>query len=439
MFIGSINTKVRSFLALSAGVFDERTAVVGCSGNFTSEAVLCSAAKPLAIHSNDISLYSCLAGAYLLGQEMAVEVADPEYQMIGKHLTTMRGRLATVMVLLEMLPYEKRQHATARRMWPIMWDSFDERVEATAEKMAGLTIRIDSFTAGDVFDHFVAHEGDEDPIFCCYAPTYSGGYERMYKRLEQVLRWPAPSYPRLDDKRRDQLLTWMAERDYVWYDDRPHKSLPLVMEQRSKIGRTVYIYSNLPTFKAYVGRAKTEPVPKLPLGNSEMTLTGSETVRLQQITTSQMAAIKDMFLGKNIDHAQGVWAFAVWVGAWVVGFLEFREDRATRGPIYMLADLAVPNTVYKRLSKLMPMLACSNQTKRLIERLQEFPCHLLMTTAFTNRPVSMKYRGVMELVKRGTSQSGQKTLSYESKFTPLSWQETYQLWTTQHLTVITPG
>ncbi len=39
----------------------------------------------------------------------------------------------------------------------------------------------------------------------------------------------------------------------------------------------------------------------------------------------------------------------------------------------------------------------------------------LDTTAFTERAVSMKYRGVFELKKRGVGEDGKKFLNYHSK------------------------
>ncbi len=57
MFVGALNETVRRFLAHHGKVFDGRVVVVGCSGNFTSEAVIAASAEPAAMHSYDISLY----------------------------------------------------------------------------------------------------------------------------------------------------------------------------------------------------------------------------------------------------------------------------------------------------------------------------------------------------------------------------------------------
>jgi hypothetical protein len=56
--------------------------------------------------------------------------------------------------------------------------------------------------------------------------------------------------------------------------------------------------------------------------------------------------------------------------------------------------------------------------ERLIRRLTS-----IITTAFTDKPVSMKYRGVYELYKRGKG-----FLNYRTEFTSATFQEVIGLW-----------
>ena len=64
--------------------------------------------------------------------------------------------------------------------------------------------------------------------------------------------------------------------------------------------------------------------------------------------------------------------------------------RPNFGPIdevYMMADFAVPTTRYKRLSRLIVMLAVSAQTGATITRLRQIRTRAVITTAFTDKPV----------------------------------------------------
>ena len=428
MFVGAINGTVRKYLASIAPAFDDAKVVVGCSGNFTSEAVICHHARPTSVHSNDVSLYSCMLGRWLLGLPLEFEIAEPEYNWLSHFMDTDVQRMATIMALLPMLEFDKRNNAHKRRMWQHHAAMFPGTVDKNIEHLEhAISIPISSFYAGDVFDHF--REQDEPgAIFCCYAPTYTGGYERLYRRLEQVLSWQAPSYPMLDDARRDELVAWMAERRFLWYDDREIPGLPVVMKQQSGRNKTVYLYSNVADKSAVFVDYRRGPLPDLSLAGMDFDICQSSQVSLAPIKTTALARFKDAFLSKNIEHGEGMWAFAVMVDGLVAGFLEFDRDRYGGDGLYMMADFAVPHTKYQRLSKLMVMLAISGETRRAVERLSVRRQANVKTTAFTDRPVSMKYRGPMKLKARGTTDDGENFLQYQADFNDASWQDTLGLW-----------
>jgi hypothetical protein len=98
----------------------------------------------------------------------------------------------------------------------------------------------------------------------------------------------------------------------------------------------------------------------------------------------------------------------------------------------MQADFIPAGSAYPRLSKLIVMLAIAGETRQMIERLLERRVREVFTTAFTDRPVSMKYRGILELHKRGQTPEGQKFLNYGAPFNTLTWQETLTLWLTKY-------
>lgn len=426
-FIGAVNATVRNYLATIGEVFSGAPVVVGCSGNFTSEAVISQHARPASIHSNDISLYSCMAGRWLTGQPVDFALSDPSLDWLAPYLDTDARRLASLMVLLDMLPFEKQNNAHRLRMWRVYRESFGDLITKTTGKLGQVGLRLTSFHAGDVFDHFRRFEDDQKAVFCCYAPTYAGGYERMYKRLEAAFAWDKPTYTMLDDKRRDELLAWMTERRFLWYDDRLIDGMEPAAVFRTERKRAVYLYSNL-TSPAYVANYPTGGLPNMPLAGGNLELTTETAIRLVRIKTTDLARFKDAFLGKNIDFGQGMWGMAVLADGQAIGFIELNPDKYTMDGLYMMADFAVPGTPYARLSKLIVMLVVSGETRRLMERVAMLRTRSIATTAFTDRPVSMKYRGVFDLTKRGETVDGQKFLNYEAKFNDLTWKETYLQW-----------
>lgn len=434
MFIGAINSTLRQFLANNHSVFADRRVVVGCSGNFTSEATLTQFSNPLEIHSNDVSLYSCMLGSWLSGQPFEFEIADADYGWLAECTDTLPRAIASVMILLEMLKYEKQNNEHRVRMWGLYRESFPQLVAETTAKLLEARIRVTSFYAGDVLDHFRRFADDEDTIFCCYAPTYTGGYERMYKRLGEIIRWDEPEYPMLDDERRSQLLAWMAERNYLWYDDRLLDGHEPVLKQNRGLQRTVYLYSNVIPRPALFAEYPEGELPELPLAPSGFEMTDESVLTLKRIKTSDMSRFKDVYLSKKIAHAAGTWAFAVLVDGWVVGFFEYAMPKSYASPdaLYLMSDFPVSGTRYERLSKLIVMTAISGETCQMMERIREYRVRQMGTTAFTDRPVSMKYRGVLNLAKRGETDDGRKYLNYEQVFNDQTWQEVLQTWWTKH-------
>jgi len=86
------------------------------------------------------------------------------------------------------------------------------------------------------------------------------------------------------------------------------------------------------------------------------------------------------------------------------GFLIFNLAKfggAKSGAVYMLSDFVVPYSRYARLSKLLLFLVTTTTIKQTLEEKFWNRFKTVYTTAFTDKPVSMKYRGVFDLVKRG--------------------------------------
>ena len=81
----------------------------------------------------------------------------------------------------------------------------------------------------------------------------------------------------------------------------------------------------------------------------------------------------------------------------------------------------------RRVSKLIPMIAASRELIRLVDRKFIIRVKDLWTTAFTNKPVSMKYRGVFEVHSRKPGQ-----IQYRGSVRESTVQEVYREWYTKH-------
>lgn len=101
VFIGTINSGIRQFLASMGPAIDGHDCVIGCSRNFTLETVLSLFSKPTAIYSNDVSLYSCLTSAYLTGEDSPILISDESLTWLKSWMGSSLSMLVLVMVFID--------------------------------------------------------------------------------------------------------------------------------------------------------------------------------------------------------------------------------------------------------------------------------------------------------------------------------------------------
>ena len=227
-FIGSINAETRKWLGNNGAAFEGREVWVGCSGNFTVEQVLSRYAPKAGIRGNDVSLYSSALGAYLAGQPFNLSVREEKFTWLEPYLEDVEAKAATVMILFEMLKYEKANNLFKQRHWAHYLNNFEDFHQATITRLQERKkeIRLEAYTTMDIYD--LLNEVPAGAVAIAFLPTYAGGYERMFKRLEDVFDWDRPSYGLIDAERKAAILEKMKQRDFLFLDDKEWPDLPLV-------------------------------------------------------------------------------------------------------------------------------------------------------------------------------------------------------------------
>ncbi|MFZ2088588.1 MAG: hypothetical protein WAU47_08440 [Desulfobaccales bacterium] len=191
-FVSSINAETRKWLGNNGPAFDGRQIFVGCSGCFTVEQILTRYAPKAKLWGNDVSLYSGVLGAYLAGQPFNLAVREEKFAWLEPYLADEEAKAATVMVLFEALKYEKADNLFKQRHWAHYLDNFQGFHQATVAKLRERKqeVRLEAYTFKDIFD--LLDEVPQDAVAVAFLPTYAGGYERMFKRLEEILDWDRP-------------------------------------------------------------------------------------------------------------------------------------------------------------------------------------------------------------------------------------------------------
>lgn len=399
MFIGSINSDLRAILNEMAPNWIERPVFVGCSGNFTVERILAKAGVK-EIHGNDVSLYSCALGWYLTGLNTGVNIKVPEYNWLAKYMTNGIGVIATLMLCSEMFKYVDRPEPFHRRMFQAYKVRFDGMHSETAKKVVKALegVRLESFYSGDVINFML--DAPEDCVAISFPPTYSKGYERMYKKIDEVFEWERPDYVIFDDQRFELFTTILtSKKTWVTLRDKPVERFKDNLKGIVQTGlrsKPVYIYAGEGKTRLTQARQKTEPVN---IKRLEGEITGP--LSLVRLTVGQMNTLRSEYLATGIVPAAPQISLGVVAGDRLIGAMGFPAAKyGDMNDVYMMSDFAVPQKIYKRLSKLVLIAAASKEVQAILQQAFNRKVKDIYTTAFTDKAVSMKYRGIFEVYNR---------------------------------------
>jgi hypothetical protein len=405
VFGGKIPDDLKALVHEHAASWGHDTVHVGCSGNFTVEAAL-KLAGVKAVHSNDVTLYSCVLGGYLANKPAEIAVAPDlkeEWGWLEQEATwgDPQKQLATVMQVSQAMQWWRKAGGYYDRMMRAWRDQFDVMYAKTLDRVKAFDLRVDSFTAMDVFDW--ADTLDKDGALVCYPPFvgFEDAYAKLYEKLDLVFDWPdRPDYEILEDDRQSEFWKKLPEFDsWMTGSNRPIPELTpylLGVTKRTNRAPTIHVYGASGR-KAYIRpHQDTEPVMVPRLGPHEEI---GEKLTIAPISYGQFCTLRSQYMNKGIRPGQAMLSVAVLVDGVLVGAFAFAPGKYLED-VYLLSDFPVAPVRYKRLAKLVCIAALSREARLLAERMLSHRCATMSTTAFTNNAVSMKYRGLFTLAKR---------------------------------------
>jgi hypothetical protein len=134
------------------------------------------------------------------------------------------------------------------------------------------------------------------------------------------------------------------------------------------------------------------------------------------------------FLEANLGAALNIWrrsaggvTLAVVSNGHIVGVIKYENARHLSwqlpGYASLLIDCACPSVRYKHLAKLIVRCAISKEARLLLESSHKTRVVSVATTAYSNHPESMKYRGLFKLQYRERLKDGRYRLRYQGAFT----------------------
>ena len=407
MFKGSLPASAQSIIQEVIDSWHVDSLHIACSGNFTIERDLQE--RTLELHSCDVAIYTSALGCYFASQDFRLEVKDEHKDRLGfilGSLSTTLEKAATISLSTQMLVSYGRKNPYYERMFAAYVKNWPDLHRKTVEKFQKSAIRIKTYTAQDAVE-WVAQLPPEAAIVS-FPPFYKGDFEREFKKLDEVFDWDKPDYPEMDDGRRRAMFdSMMSKRFWAFGTHLPVEEFErfhLGMAKTTNRGVPIYIYGNLGTRRVVRPKQEIEPVtiPRLqaagPMG---------ERLHLAPLTTGQFMALRSKYMNIKIVPGMPAMAVGVLVDGHLAGCYAVSPPNSLANfpgfpapYAYLLSDFPIEPTAFKRLAKLVLYAALSRESKLLCERALNRRVRALVTTAFTKKPVSMKYRGLFELLSR---------------------------------------
>lgn len=445
LFVGAIPRPSVEQAIKCVDLAGEKEVYVCCSGSFRMEQALSKTFDKMLIHSNDVSLLSVALGTAATGQPIPftfkgrLEFMQDE---LGQNPDPM-DRVAAVIVATRMCHFRgKNKYVQSQfQHYQVEFPTYLRKAREKLNDYLG-SLRIADFFAGDFREH-AERAVSRGALIFAWPPTHHGDYEKFYSLIHDNTEWSPPSYGMFNP---DDLEPWMLELDrrgarYVVCTNRILEQHPPVARYIRGRGQPIALYSNTSRKSSWRrDGTKAQPFSYLPIEPGK--LRPDTRVEVVSVDNKRMNFFKDVYQLPGLIHTDGQMRFLVFLDGMLTGgfvYSDFKamkmpDPRLTRDSIYLLSDFSA--TRERKLSKLIAMLATGQESVKLYERRRFVRVPSLLTTAFSKRPISMKYRGIYELVKRDEERG---MLNYFSEVRRVSNAEIYADWWKRYGKNWTPG
>jgi hypothetical protein len=463
MFVGAIPRECveQSFRLVDMAKVDQ--AYVCCSGSFRFEQAVNASYPDVLVHSNDVSVLSTAIGRFAVGDPLPIKFTgrlsflERTLCKVGDTPVLRLGAIGLALQLchFQLGPRTLKSMTDLQKAGSYMEAHFqhiitnsDRYVLEVAAKLSSYidNLKISSYYCGDFRDHARDAIKMGAHIFA-WPPTYRGGYEKLYKLIDNNTEWCPPEYGIWGPDSLGDWLTELKEANarFVVCSDRDlrqdgHDCHAMYLAGGER--KMVYLYSSVANSTSYRFR------PSLKSGTRSFRyelldpadLHPDSTIKTISVDRKQMNFIKNKYLKIGLWHGSGQYDYLVFIDDKLAGGFVFDKPgkaiRKMKYPnvghlktIYLLCDFSTSRLC--RLSKLIAMLTTVRENINPYDLRKICRTSTITTTVFSNNPKSMKYRGVYDFYARNpakTCDPSKYVLTYVSKVRDASNQEIYKEW-----------
>ena len=447
MFQGTIPTKTLKIINEVVKEWKVKRIFIGCSGNFTIERAISNVVDCNLI-SNDVTIYSSYIGKYLAGESLDSLQMKDEYDgdcnFLRDYMSDDVSKIATLILASDVLPYDSMygSNVYSKRMLRGYKEQFSEMHAKMCKKMEVLKGKVKKFYHGDVMD--LLDKIPSNSGFVSFPPFFKGGYEKMWKALEDVFEYTEPKYEMFDPDKHINIFCEKVKKidNFVIGAERKVEALEeyYIGMSQTNLGKAIYIYGkSSKTHYVAINEKSTKAKPIIKIGEDDKI---QNDIEIREITLDQFEENRALYLSTNVKKvATPSASFGLFSNNKMFGVFAYANSKMLTAPnvlerpcVYLLTDFAVSPTNEKHLSKLVLLCILSKEAKILAEKMANKRIMSISTNAFSNNPVSMKYRGIFKqysrkpLEKDNNGNVTKWNLTYGAKMGQWTLKEAYEKW-----------
>jgi hypothetical protein len=342
----------------------------------------------IVVHTKSLFIYLFYS---IIFKDEVFELAPP-FDWLRTQEGTKAERLAKLLLFESIKKCNSDDYYHAAK-WEDYKKNFNKYVAKHAQTTAEIIKRLEgkhiSVEVGDVLDAMEIC-GDDKHIL-----VYQSEFNKSLRSIDNALSFYANI---LWDKIKTPYSKVNLDLvNYVVITKMKYMGLPKIFRSDR-----LYVYSNIevPGVNRFTGR-QLKPVfyPKIP---DDHQITADSEIKFIRATMNEVDYLRMIYMKKDIFLGSSPFNYLWFVDGYMIGACMFdfsKKARAGGEYVWMKSDFVI-DSAQDKLSKLLIMATLAKEFKEELDVRYSTDVKMITTTVFTNKPVSMKYRGVFKLDKR---------------------------------------
>lgn len=414
MFFGTTPAIISQHLAQIFSKLKPEKIYVPFSGNFVIEQIVSKVSPNTQIIAGDVSVYSNALGFGLCDKDFRLKL-NPEYAEYMPFFDTLSSpieKAAAVLFFTDVAQnMTKAKHKYYSDLLLHTKNNSESYFKRALDKIKKVKENLSSFTYFAIDANITIDNLNSGDLVYYDPPYFTGDYEKMFAKLNDIFDYDKTPYSIIDTERKKYHLQYFSDKGifalFRTMEKIEIESYKMIFKFQYNYDKFYHLYSNFDT-ESFIGRF--EPLksenPRLPIISKSDIITENSKIDIIPVKTTIGNHYRVLWVGKARMTSGGN-CYLILIDGKVVGLLQIESPLAFgQNNAIIFSDPAAPTSNYKRLSKLVLYLCCTETFLKVINERFLWPCEGFITRVFTNYEVSMKYRNLFEITSKEIDKDG---------------------------------